>query len=303
MPEINSKTFHPGNIPCAVILTALAVEFNAVKTYLTDVVEEIHKGTVYEKGFFEGRNQTWRVAVVEIGAGNNGAAFEAERAINHFNPSVVIFVGVAGGVKDVGFGDVVAATKAHGYESGKAENNFKPRPDAGSSSYNLVQRAKAVARSQDWTKRIQNPSFEATPKAFVGAIAAGEKVIASTESDIYKFLRANYGDALAVEMEGRGFLEAAHANPQINSLIVRGISDLLDNKSDTDDDVRQETASRHASAFAFEVLARLDAPQITRQSTGETATRLSDENLVETSGEANMKKPSLPVQKPSPDFF
>lgn len=59
-------------------------------------------------------------------------------------------------------------------------------------------------------------------------------------------------------MEGRGFLEAAHANPRVSALIVRGISDLLNNKSDLDDDARQAVASRHASAFAFEVLSRLN---------------------------------------------
>lgn len=245
--------------PCAVFLTALSVEFNAVKAHLSNVVEEIHKGTIYEKGLFDAGKQTWQVAVVEIGAGNDRAAFEAERAINHFNPSIAIFVGVAGGIKDVRFGDVVAATKAHGYESGKAEEVFKPRPDVGKSSYNLVQRAKAVARSQDWTIRTKSPVSQNSPKAFVGAIAAGEKVIASKKSDIYEFLRANYSDALAVEMEGRGFLEAAYANPQISSLIVRGISDSLDDKSDAEDDFRQETASRNASAFAFEVLARLES--------------------------------------------
>jgi nucleoside phosphorylase len=74
-------------------------------------------------------------------------------------------------------------------------------------------------------------------------------------------LRDNYSDALAVEMEGRGFLEATHANPQVSSLIVRGISDLINDKSAIDDHIRQQIASRHASAFAFEVLAHLQLPE------------------------------------------
>ena len=243
--------------PRCVLLTALPVELRAVRSHLINVDEVVHKGTVYDKGTFMSGRRKWEVFVAELGAGNDSAAFELERAVSRFDPAVVMFIGVAGGIKDVRIGDVVAATKVYGYESGKAETTFKPRADVGNSSYNMVQRARAVARKSDWTKRILDHNASDTPRAIVGAIAAGEKVLASTESSVYQFIRSNYGDALAVDMEGRGFLEAGHANPQISTLIVRGISDLLDNKSDLDDGARQAMASRHASAFAFEVLSQL----------------------------------------------
>ena len=99
-------------MPCAVILTALPVEYCAVRDRLTDRQEETHpQGTIYERGRFVATEQVWDVGIVEIGPGNVGAAFEAERAIAHFKPAVVLFVGVAGGLKDVAIGDVIASTK------------------------------------------------------------------------------------------------------------------------------------------------------------------------------------------------
>ncbi len=241
---------------CAVILTAIPSEYMAVRAHLTDLKEEMHpKGTIYERGKFYSDGQEWEVGIVETGAGNSPAALEAERAIAYFNPDVILFVGVAGGIKDVKLGDVVAATKVYGYESGKVAQTFRPRPDVGLSSYSLEQRARAEAKKTDWLARV---SSSASPRVFVAPIAAGEKVVANKESDLFKFLQHNYGDALAVEMEGSGILQAAHANQQVSALIIRGISDLIDGKREADEGGYQEIAVGHASAFAFEVLAKLE---------------------------------------------
>jgi len=245
-------------MPSAVILTALPVEYLAVRAHLSNLQEEVHpQGTIYERGQFTVDRRNWEIGIVEIGAGNPGAAVEAERAIAYFNPEILLFVGVAGGIKDVALGDVVASTKVYGYESGKAEQTFKPRPEIGLSAYNLEQRARAEVRKATWLERLPSPVPEPRPRAFVAPIAAGEKVIASTESEAFQFLRSNYGDAIAVEMEGLGFLEAARANQRVSAMVIRGISDLIDNKNSVDKAGYQEIAARHASAFAFAMLANL----------------------------------------------
>ncbi len=240
----------------AVILTALAIEQKAVLAHLRDLREEVHEaGTVYRVGTFQSETTDWTVATALIGAGNAGAAFEAERAVQHFNPDVTLFVGIAGGIKDVALGDVVAATEVYGYHSGKAGDIFIPRPNVGKSSYALVQRAQTEAGSGDWLARRKNG--KETPSVVVAPIAAGEQVVSSRRSDTYTFLRTNYDRAVAVEMEGRGYLEALHANQKVGALVVRGISDLLDAKDLSDAAGWQERASANAAAFAFEVLAKI----------------------------------------------
>ncbi|WP_008308993.1 hypothetical protein [Leptolyngbya sp. PCC 6406] len=62
----------------AVILTALRVEYEAVRAFLSNCEEVIHpvRQTVYERGEFTANGRTWEVGIVEIGAGNVDAAIE-----------------------------------------------------------------------------------------------------------------------------------------------------------------------------------------------------------------------------------
>jgi nucleoside phosphorylase len=211
----------------ALIVTALPLEYVAAQSYLDDIHDVIHEqGTVYGVGTFVADSGPWRVVLVEAGMGNLSAGIETERAIAHFQPAVALFVGIAGGLKDVGLGDVVAASSVYAYESGKIADRFQPRGDVGVSSYRLVQRAKAEARRNRWLSLIKEPAGS-PPKAVVGKLAAGEKVVANAKSDTRKMLQDLYSDALAVEMEGRGFLAATYAHPNVQSIVVRGISDLL----------------------------------------------------------------------------
>jgi nucleoside phosphorylase len=236
-----------------VILTAFPVEFEAVVSRLDDVKEVVHRaGTIYSVGTYQG-DTTWKAAVAEVGAGNPRTAHETERAIQLFHPEVAIFVGVAGGLKDVGLGDVVASTKVYGFESGKVGHEFLARPEVHTSAYALEQRCRAQSRKAAWLKARRNSPSD-SPRAFVGPIAAGSSVIASTEAALYQFLRRSYGDALAVEMEGYGFTEAVRACHPVQAVVIRGISDLVDGKSEADAGGSQEKASENAAAYAFDVL-------------------------------------------------
>jgi nucleoside phosphorylase len=147
----------------AFILAAIPVEYQAVRAHLTYPRQEMHlSGSVYERGDFTDNGLSWDVLIVETGIGNTRAAAETVHVIEHFQPSVVLFVGVAGGLKDVRLGDVVAATKVYDYEFGRSDPIFRPRPDVYHSSRRMEQRARAEAKGEDWLKRLQSRRSKGT---------------------------------------------------------------------------------------------------------------------------------------------
>ncbi len=238
-----------------VFVTALSVEYKAVLHHVSGAEELVHpQGTIYETGTIQGGARLIRVAVALVGAGNDVAARETERALSYLNPSMALFVGVAGGLKDVDIGDIVVAEKVYGFESGKSEKEFKTRDNQYRPGYAALQRARHEAGRNDWKSELGD-SCEAG--VFVGAIAAGDKVVASTKSWVASLLRTSYSDSLAVEMEARGFLAGAYAHPTVQALVIRGISDLIDGKAAADAGGSQESASANASAFAVHVAKKL----------------------------------------------
>lgn len=248
----------PEDVPQVVILTANPVEYQAVRRNLQEVREIVHeRGTIYERGIFLTKDNVCEVGITRISMGNVQSATEAERAMTFFAPRFAFFVGVAGGIKNVRPGDVVVATKVYAYESGKEALRFQPRPEVGLPAYALLQRAQMEAIRSNWLQRCGETMPYPQPQVVVAPIAAGEKVQASTRSATYKLIKEMYGDTVAVEMEGYGFLFALHAHPQVGGLVIRGIADLIDEKSEADAAHFQERAACHASAFAFEVIARL----------------------------------------------
>ncbi|MFF7651277.1 hypothetical protein ACFZCY_15705 [Streptomyces sp. NPDC007983] len=244
-----------------VVLTALEIEYRAVRAHLDDPRPvRAERGSLFETGVHRSaaRPGGRRVAIHMTGPGNPGAAALVERAAALFAPRAVLFVGVAGGVKDVALGDVVAADAVYDYETGKdTESGFLPRQKTHQPAYGLVQLARSVAAADDWQRRILPGGGAPRPRAHVKPIAAGGRVVGHERSDVGLRLAAVAGDAIAVDMEGFGFLAGAYVNQHLDALVIRGVSDLLGDKGVAHDEHWQPVASRHAAAFAFELIGRL----------------------------------------------
>ncbi|MFC8373434.1 nucleosidase [Streptomyces sp. NPDC057239] len=230
--------------PTVLVLTALPLEYAAVRAHVEEREELVHRdGTRVEKGRLPGTS--WHVALAELGMGAERAAALTTQLINWLRPEAVFFVGVAGSLKDdVEIGDVVVGTKVYEIHSGKqTPEGFLVRPNALPGSHALEQAARSAVRDMPDVRAHFLP------------IATGDIVLADDKSEIALFIRRSYNDAGAIEMEGSGALQAAHLNGQLNALVIRGISDRADaRKHKADASGSQKRAAERAAAVTVAVL-------------------------------------------------
>lgn len=247
-----------------VVLTALPLEYRAMRRLLEEPRRVDHAGTIFECGRLAGTSTTVCLAVT--GAGNDSAAVITERAINFFQPEAVFFTGIAGSLKaDVSPGDVVVAIEVYSYHGGKQDpGGFKARPRGWEASHSLQQVAMYVDNVGSWAA---NPAQDSGHPAEVHfkPIVTGDVVVNSPAgSPLRVFLDEHYNGAVAVEMEAAGFANAAHKAEGVPHLMIRGISDLADGtKQSTDRVGLQGVAAQNAASFTAEVIAHLapaDAP-------------------------------------------
>ncbi|MGQ4482312.1 5'-methylthioadenosine/S-adenosylhomocysteine nucleosidase family protein [Streptomyces sp. SAS_276] len=230
--------------PTVLVLTALPLEYDAVRAQVEQREERVHPdGTRVERGQLPGT--PWHVALGELGVGADRAAALTSQLINWLHPQAVLYVGVAGSLKDdIGIGDVVVGTRVYEIHGGKqTPEGFLVRPKALPGSHALEQAARSAVRDM------------AGVRAHFVPIATGDVVLADAKSEIAQFVRNNYNDAGAIEMEGFGALQAAHLNGQLHALVVRGISDRADDgKSTADTSGSQQRAARQAALVTVALL-------------------------------------------------
>ncbi|CCK27357.1 phosphorylase [Streptomyces davaonensis JCM 4913] len=231
--------------PTVVVLTALAVEYDAVRAHLGDEIEElVHEdGTRVECGRLAGTD--WRLAVAELGEGAVNASALTTQILGWLRPEAVLFVGVAGSLKeDVAVGHVVIGTKVYAVQGGKVTpEGFHARPEVWHGSNRLLHAARSALRGLDGVRGHLKP------------IACGDVVLTDEKSAFAEFIKRTYNDANAIEMEGAGAVHAAHVSGQLDALVIRGISDRANpDKSLEDEGGSQERAAAQAAEVAVAVL-------------------------------------------------
>jgi adenosylhomocysteine nucleosidase len=241
-----------------VILTALNLEYEAVRAHLTHAMTRKHpSGSIFEQAHLPGVPGSVFVAVT--GDGNQRAAVLTDRAIAMFQPRAVLFVGVAGALHgDLNLGDIIVGTKVYGYHGGTDNEKFQARPRAFEAPHDLEQLARHVAMGGHWVEFLAAERRDDPPAVRFRPIASGEVVLNSSTSPLAHQLRDDYNDAAAIEMEGAGASYAGHLNVAVPVLVMRGISDKADGqKQGADRAGWQDTAAANVAAFAVALAANI----------------------------------------------
>src|SRR5262249_35554963 len=150
-----------------------------------------------------------------------------------FSPRYLLLVGVAGGLGDLQRGDVAVSEYIYGYEYGKVEDGFEPRPNwTYPADRGMANAARALStRTPAWSEGIglKPPDGERSPDVHIGPVASGNKVIDDISDPAFKPVLEFWPKLIAVEMEGLGAAKAIEwanqKNIPVNFSMVRGISD------------------------------------------------------------------------------
>ena len=238
-------------LPKVLIATALPLERTEVMKHLDPT--EYDPDLYADVGFWPADDPMFEVFVLATGVGNLVAQRAVLRILSRMKPVFAFFVGVAGGIKDSTVGDVVYSTKVHYIEGGKEEaDGTKSRPEIEHTSEELVQLAHRVATTE-WQP---SNGVGSVPRATPATFASSEKVLTSTSrtAATYQRIKNAFNDTQVVDMEGFGFLTALRDRAVRYRMIIRGVSDQIEGKADSDAKGNQPLAARNAAAFLFALL-------------------------------------------------
>ena len=244
------------------LLGAFDTELELIRTEISAPDTHIIMGIRFCSGTIRGK----QVVVTEAGVAKVNAAVTTALLIEHFNPSAVIFSGIAGALGDSVFpGDIVIGlTTAHhdlvSITDEVREHFGVVNPVTGERNpvfFPADERLISVAR--DAAREIAFTSMETTvgeriPRVIEGIIATGDAFVASEElrSGIRTDLNAN-----AVEMEGAAVAQVCYQY-DIPCIIIRSISDNADANAAIDFECFYRIAARNSAEFVIKMVELLE---------------------------------------------
>jgi nucleoside phosphorylase len=255
------------------IVSALVVEAKAILSYFDDIkIRSTPGGVTYTTGrrklLCENVSQKSRdnwsfIIAAPTDAGNVEVSRRVAQMIPECEPELVALIGCAGGFPGkIEQYDVAVASYVHYVARNKIGSSAEIRPLQETCSKIFVDHCKNVQLLDAWHQYLVPETSNAPINVYFEPIVSGETVLANSSSEFLSSALKTSPRAVAIEMEGYGLLGACR-DMQVEAVVVRGISDTLDNKllSEINGcqnilglDRAQYKATRHAAALFFATL-------------------------------------------------
>lgn len=215
------------------------------------------------------------VKLARVGQGIASAAGRIPYMLAAQPFDAAFFIGTAGGIKDVKLLDVVTASSVV-YPGPEKHTPNGPLFDFSvlQCSPDLAHRSAAL-HAGEWSINLP-PSIPERPVGEVvsGPILSSNVLFEDDASPVVMMARQAFRGLVAVEMEGYALLAAARdADVPVPALVVRGISDMMTDRSHVDNDRRQTVAVSFAAAHVFEIVRSLTVAEDLSEVVGRIAKR------------------------------
>lgn len=275
-PLINRLNYYDRRRYDIAIITAVDVEFEAVKNWGWQDGNDIPDFTYYSKDITNSVGKILKVVLVELkDMGMVCATNTTDRIIHYFEPKCIIMTGICAGRKNaVSLGDIVVASQAWDYGSGSIEEAPKPRNGKNivfCPAPNYISMKANPTNVFDWYTPgkicilkdellkdakeslngklidiISNEQKRET-KVYQKTMATGAAVI-KAEQFTNKFIKEQNRKYMGIDMETYGVYYAAEHGGVKEFFSVKAVSDLADTEKD---DVFQSYCAKLSAAFAL----------------------------------------------------
>jgi adenosylhomocysteine nucleosidase len=244
------------------VLGAMTLEIEAIGQELTDKKEMTVQGIRFTTGSLKDR----RVVLAHSGIGKVNAAMTATLLVEQFQPTHILFTGIAGGLNpDLHPGDVVIGDKTayhdygewtlEGFRVGRTVDPLtgKPNPLFFPADAGLLGVAEKAAAGLKLAP-VKTATGERTPRVVTGVIVTGDAFVASPAK--HEALRKEF-KADATEMEGAAVAQICWQR-RVPCLILRSLSDSAGAKAPEDELLFEKSAAQNAARLVTGIIERLE---------------------------------------------
>jgi len=255
----------PGPAPATrmiAVLSAMTLEIEAIGQELTDKKEMTIQGIRFTTGSLKDK----RVVLAHSGIGKVNAAMTATLLVEQFQPTHILFTGIAGGLNpDLRPGDVVIGDKTayhdygewtpEGFRVGRTVDPFtgKLNPLFFPADAGLLAIARKAAPDLKLGP-VKTATGERIPRIVTGVIVTGDAFVASPAKQ--EALRKEF-KADATEMEGAAVGQICWQR-RVPCLILRSLSDSAGAKAPEDERLFEKSAAQNAARLVTGIVGRLE---------------------------------------------